>query len=396
MSSKPTSTTPRIAIIGAGPSGLVLLNVLARKGIPATLYERDEEFGSRAHLGGTLDLHVDSGQAAIKEAGLWDAFVQHSRPEGQEFIVADKSGEILHHYVPPADAEQHARPEIDRTMLRKIMVDGAPSGSIKWGHALVGASPVAGSAEWELTFANGHKVVVDVLVGADGGRSRVRPLVSDVPATYTTITGLEVSFESSKHPELSARIGEGSLFSYGHNQTIIAQRNGDGRIRTYAFFRHDDAKYVPNLASTNPDRAIAEVLARYEDWAPWLRQLVEVADRHAVYARSLYMLPVGHAWAHRPGVTLIGDAMNLMTPFAGKGANVAMLAGLKLGLALASVAGRPMAEVDARIAQYEHEMVPLAAKDAAHSEGNMKIALFNEDGSNKEILAMAQRAFQGP
>ncbi|EJD40420.1 hypothetical protein AURDEDRAFT_127628 [Auricularia subglabra TFB-10046 SS5] len=198
-------------------------------------------------------------------------------------------------------------------MLRKIMVDDAPSGSIKWGHALVGASPVAGSAEWELTFANGHKVVVDVLVGADGGRSRVRPLVSDVPAMYTTITGLEVSFESSKHPELSARIGEGSLFSYGHNQTIIAQHNGDGRIRTYAFFHHDDAKYVPNLASTNPDRAIAEVLARYEDWAPWLRQLVEVADRHAA---------------------------------------------------------RATAEVDARIAEYEHEVVPLAAKDATHSEGS--------------------------
>ncbi|EJD40423.1 FAD/NAD(P)-binding domain-containing protein, partial [Auricularia subglabra TFB-10046 SS5] len=322
-----------IAIIGGGPSGLVLLNVLARRGILATLYERDERLESRQQLGGTLDLRVDSGQAAMRGAGLWDAFVQHSRPEGQEFKLTDSSGEPLYHFVPPAEAQQHVRPEIDRSTLRQILVDGAPPDSIKWGHTFVGASPIAGSAEWELTFANGHKEVVDLLVGADGGRSRVRPLVSDAKPLYTGITAVGGSFQSSTQPELSARVGNGSLFAYDNGRGIVAQRNGDGRIRTYAFWRHEDPEYILPFA-TDPEASIAEAVARYEGWAPWLRQLVEAADRRVVYTGSLYMLPVGHSWTHRPGVTLMGDAMNLMTPFAGKGANVAMLAGLKLGLAL--------------------------------------------------------------
>ncbi|EJD40425.1 FAD/NAD(P)-binding domain-containing protein [Auricularia subglabra TFB-10046 SS5] len=310
MSTHPTPAAPRIAIIGAGPAGLILLNVLARHGVPATVYERDEEFGSRAHLGGTLDLHFESGQAAMKGAGLWHVFVAHSRPEGQEMMFIDRSGESLFHVDPPTNAEQFARPEIDRTVLRKIMVDGAPPGSIKWGYALTSATPVAGSAGWELAFSNGAKAVVDLLVGADGGRSRVLPLVSDAEAAYTGVTGIEVSFDSSAHPALAARVGNGSVIAVDEHKALIAQRNGDGRIRTYAFFLDDDAEYIPCLVA-DPERAIAEVLARYDCWAPWLRELVEVADLHAVYARPLFMLPVGHAWTHRAGVTLIGDAMNL-------------------------------------------------------------------------------------
>ncbi|KZV84469.1 FAD/NAD(P)-binding domain-containing protein [Exidia glandulosa HHB12029] len=159
------TSAPRIAIIGGGPGGLILLNVLARHNVTATLYERDAEFSSRAHLGGTLDLHEDTGQLAMKGAGaaLWDAFVKHSRPEGEEVFITDKSGETLFHHAPPPNVANPARPEIDRSTLRKILLDGAPEGSIKWGHGFVSATPVAGTAQWELAFANGHTAVVDLM-----------------------------------------------------------------------------------------------------------------------------------------------------------------------------------------------------------------------------------------
>ena len=65
-----TPAHPRIAIIGGGVSGLVLLVTLHKRGIPATLYERDASPFQREHLGGTLDLHWDSGQRALRENGL--------------------------------------------------------------------------------------------------------------------------------------------------------------------------------------------------------------------------------------------------------------------------------------------------------------------------------------
>ncbi|KZV90053.1 FAD/NAD(P)-binding domain-containing protein [Exidia glandulosa HHB12029] len=294
----------------------------------------------------------------MKAAGLWDVFVKHSRPEGEEAILADKTGARLFHHAPEPDA---ARPEIDRSTLRQILLDGVPQGSIKWGHAFVSAAPVAGSAEWELKFANGFKTVVDLLVGADGARSRVRPLVSDAQIQYTGITGAEVSFArevAEKHPELIARIGNGSMYALDEGKLLGSQRNGDGRVRTYAWFHSDE----PDVLPSDPSEAIAFILAQYEGWAPWLRQLVELADRNAIYPRPLHILPVGHSWPHRAGVTLLGDAMNLLTPYGGRGANVAMYAAWQLGLALAN---GPVQDLDAAVAKYEQDVrkVVVAAQE---------------------------------
>ncbi|KIM92694.1 hypothetical protein OIDMADRAFT_139204, partial [Oidiodendron maius Zn] len=46
--------------------------------------------------------------------------------------------------------------------------------------------------------------------------------------------------------------------------------------------------------------------------------------------RALYMLPVGHKWDHRAGVTLIGDAAYFMTPWGGAGGNLAWEMGMSL------------------------------------------------------------------
>ena len=70
-----TSTAhPRIAIVGGGPGGLTLLLTLHKRGIPATLYEREPSFASRSHLGGSLDLGYDTGQRALRENGLEQQF----------------------------------------------------------------------------------------------------------------------------------------------------------------------------------------------------------------------------------------------------------------------------------------------------------------------------------
>ncbi|KZV90065.1 monooxygenase [Exidia glandulosa HHB12029] len=371
-----TAKSARIAIIGGGPGGLVLLNVLARHGVSATLYERDTQLGSRAHLGGSLDLHEDSGQAAIKGAGLWDAFTKHSRPEGEEMILVNKVGETLFHHAPPPNPSKPGRPEIDRSMLRQILVEGAPEGSIQWDHAFVSATPVVGTSQWEISFSNGRTEVVDLVVGADGARSRVRPLVSDAQIAYTGLTGAEVTVEPdtvAAHPDLQARIGHGSVFAVGDGKMFGTQRNDGGRLRTYAWFRADekDASTLPD----EPAAAKAHILSHYEGWAPWLRQLVELAEDTAIYPRPVYKLPVGHSWPHRAGVTLLGDAMNLMTPFGGKGANIAMYAALQLGLAIVHTRDGTVEDREAAITEYEQSVRAVAAKAAGMCESYMNMAL---------------------
>ena len=103
------------------------------------------------------------------------------------------------------------------------------------------------------------------------------------------------------------------------------------------------------------------LLAKFEGWAPELRALVEKAEG-ALVPRPLFTLPVGHRWAHRPGVTLLGDAAHLMLP-AGEGANLAMFDGAELGKALVKHGDK----VEAAVREYEEAMFPRSAKSAQES-----------------------------
>ena len=66
---RPTTAQPMIAIVGGGLGGLVLARVLQVHGIAATVYEADPSPDAR-NQGGTLDLHEEGGQYALRAAGV--------------------------------------------------------------------------------------------------------------------------------------------------------------------------------------------------------------------------------------------------------------------------------------------------------------------------------------
>jgi 2-polyprenyl-6-methoxyphenol hydroxylase-like FAD-dependent oxidoreductase len=98
-------------------------------------------------------------------------------------------------------------------------------------------------------------------------------------------------------------------------------------------------------------------LTWFDGWAPALRDVVALADDQVV-ARPLHALPVGLRWPTRPGVTLLGDAAHLMSPFGGPGANLAMLDAADLAAAVVE-------DLATATARYEQRMWPRAAA-AAH------------------------------
>lgn len=78
---QPTTREPfELIVIGAGPGGLTLARCAQLAGFPVTVYERDASPEQRDQ-GGTLDLHPNTGQWAIKRANLMDEIKLVARPE---------------------------------------------------------------------------------------------------------------------------------------------------------------------------------------------------------------------------------------------------------------------------------------------------------------------------
>jgi 2-polyprenyl-6-methoxyphenol hydroxylase-like FAD-dependent oxidoreductase len=111
----------------------------------------------------------------------------------------------------------------------------------------------------------------------------------------------------------------------------------------------------------NPQIARAWLLDQFAEWDQSLLALIQECNDH-FSVRPLYMLPVGHRWDFRPGVTLLGDAAHLMSPFSGEGVNLAMLDAADLANAISTC---PTLEEAVRA--YEATMfsrAEIAARDA--------------------------------
>ncbi|MEU4746238.1 FAD-dependent monooxygenase, partial [Actinosynnema sp. NPDC023658] len=170
----PAPAHARISIVGAGPGGLTCARILQRHGLAVTVHDRETGPDARDQ-GGTLDLHADDGQVALREAGLLDEFFARARPEGQEMRRLDTTGEVLTHHVPGPD--ELFKPEIDRGRLRTLLLDSLQPRTVRWGQALERVSgPTDGPRT--LHFTDGTTAEADLVIGADGAFSRVRPAVS--------------------------------------------------------------------------------------------------------------------------------------------------------------------------------------------------------------------------
>ncbi|MFH9672269.1 FAD-dependent oxidoreductase [Streptomyces sp. NPDC017405] len=352
----PEPANAGISIIGAGPGGLTCARILQQHGIAVTVYDRDPGPDSR-NQGGTLDLHADNGQVALREAGLLDEFFALARPEGQEMRQLDPTGAITSHQVPAAD--ELFKPEIDRGQLRNLLLDSLEAGTVRWGRSL---DMVGGPADGprQLHFADGTSIETDLVIGADGAFSRVRPAVSPAVPEYTGISFLEARFSDvdARHPEIAELVGSGSAHAADGERGLFAQRNSGNHIRVYIIQRVPaDWISAKGLTAEDTEGIRAVLRDAYAHWSPRMRQMITENDGPYIHCPIL-ALPVPHTWDHNPTVTLLGDAAHLMPPL-GVGVNLAMLDASELALALANAA-----TVDDAIRTYEKTMLPRSTETA--------------------------------
>jgi hypothetical protein len=348
-----------IAIIGGGPAGLTLARLLQLKGADVKVYERDFDKHARVQ-GSPLDMHEDSGLAAIRKAELLGEFKKTFRPGADRTLIMNEKAEVFfndHETKPEEDfGQEHFRPEIDRGPLRNMLLDALRPETVVWDSHFLAMEPMGEG--WLMHFKNGNSAYADLVVAGDGANSKIRSYLTDIKPVYSGIIMLEGNVSKENAPQIDALIKGGKIMAFGNTQNILLGQKGNGDLGFYASFKADENWAADSgLDFSDNAQMLQWFQNEYSGWSPVWEELFRKAKTPFI-PRLIYSMPLDQTWEAQSNLTLIGDAAHVMPPFAGEGANMAMLDALELSEYLTDGRYHTLQEA---ISNYEQAMRKRAA-----------------------------------
>jgi len=338
----------KVAIIGAGPVGLMTAKLLQNAGVAVTVYERDLHAGIRIS-GGTLDIHSDTGQKALLKAGLIDDFYRIARPTGSRLV--NEKAEILSVEF-PTEQQLYNRPEIDRNALRQLLLASLNTNTVCWNKQVLKLEKEVHGHN--IYFSDGSTATADLVIGANGGRSVIRKAITAIDPVFTGtfIIQAEVWDAAANVPSFKNLAGEDIVIVLADKKMLYAQPKANKALNYFVCFQADqDFICKHNLDVTNRLSIINYLKNSCKGWDTVFMNLFE--NTHHFSILPMRKMPLDKKWKTGDGITLVGDAAHLMPPYAGIGVNI----GLQDALVLANnLTYGNFHNLEAAIADYEDKM----------------------------------------